>query len=446
MNPRFAQRRLAELLSQFPAVVLIGPRQAGKTTLALAEMARHGDALYLDLELPSAQRQLDDPEAFLLARRNRLVILDEVQRLPELFAILRGVIDLRRRDGEAAGQFLLLGSASGVLLQQAGESLAGRVAQLELTPFQAREILSPNRPAADLDSLWVRGGFPLSWLAPDETASLRWRDAFIATYLERDIPALAACRTLVVDSENRPRRGQFLADSPPHSPAMGQEAGEKWTAAVDLQPAIPKSGRLLGPRIPATTLRRLWTMLAHSQGGLLNQSQLAASLAISGQTVARYIDLLCDLMLVRRLPAWHGNVGKRLVRAPKVYVRDSGIVHALLGLADLESVLSHPIAGASWEGFVIEQLLAAYPETEASFYRTAHGAEADLVLAFRNGETWVVEIKRASAPTVSKGFHLAAADVGATRKLLVAPVAEAYPMRDGIEVMNPLAASGMAGQ
>lgn len=390
MNPRLIQARLVELLAEFPAVALLGPRQAGKTTLALSEAERRGDALYLDLELPSAQRQLDDPEAFLLAHRNRLVILDEVQRLPELFAVLRGVIDLRRRAGETAGQFLLLGSASGVLLRQCSESLAGRVARLELTPFQAREVV----PAEDdefsrrLDAFWVRGGFPLSWLARDAAASLRWREALIATYLERDIPAL-------------------------------------------------------GPRIPATTLRRLWTMLAHNQGGLLNQSQLAASLAVSGQTVARYVDLLCDLMLVRRLPAWHGNVGKRLVRAPKVYVRDSGIAHALLGLADLAAVLAHPVAGASWEGFVVEQLLAAAPGAEASFYRTSHGAEADLVMTFRTGETWVVEIKRSSAPTVSKGFHLAAADVGATRKLLVAPVAASYPMREGIEVLNPLDAARM---
>ena len=385
MNPRLIQHQLVALLGQFPAVVLLGPRQAGKTTLALAEMARRGDAVYLDLESPSAQRQLDDPEAFLLAQRNRLVILDEVQRMPELFAVLRGVIDIRRRDGETSGQFLLLGSATGVLLQQTSESLAGRVAQLELTPFQAREVLPADASGTALNSLWVRGGFPLSWLAQGDEQSLRWREAFIATYLERDIPAL-------------------------------------------------------GPRMPATTLRRLWTMLAHVQGGLLNQSQLAASLAVSGQTVSRYIDILCDLMLVRRLPAWHGNVGKRLVRAPKVYVRDSGIAHALLGLENLEAVLSHPVAGASWEGFVIEQLLAAAPQAEASFYRTAHGAEADLVLTMRQGETWVIEIKRSSAPTVSRGFHLAAADVGATRKLVVAPVGAPYPMRDGIEVMDPLTA------
>jgi len=387
MNPRLAQKQLVELLDQFPAVVLLGPRQTGKTTLALAERDRRRDALYLDLELPSAQRQLDDPEAFLLRHRNRLVILDEVQRKPDLFAVLRGIIDIRRQAGESAGQFLLLGSASGALLKQASESLAGRVAQLELTPFQAREVLAANGKD-DIHSLWARGGFPLSWLASDDAASLRWREVFIATYLERDIPAL-------------------------------------------------------GPRIPATTLRRLWTMLAHSQGGLLNQSQLAASLAVSGQTVARYIDLLCDLMLVRRLNAWHGNARKRLVRAPKVYVRDSGIVHALLGLTGLDSILAHPVAGTSWEGFAIEQLLAATNDAEASFYRTSHGAEADLVLAFRNGENWVVEIKRASAPTVSKGFHAAAADVGATRKLLIAPVSEPYPIRDGIEVMNPITAAGL---
>ena len=386
MFTRLAQAKLTELLIQFPAVVLLGPRQAGKTTLAFEAKNQYPNAFYLDLELPSAQRQLDDPEAFLQAHRHQLVILDEVQRQPELFAVLRSVIDQRRRDDEMAGQYLLLGSASGVLLRQTSESLAGRVAQLELPPFQLREVFAPTATPTDMNSLWVRGGFPLSWLAANDAASLRWRDMFVATYLDKDIPAL-------------------------------------------------------GPRIPSTTLRRLWTMLAHNQGELLDASKLAASLAISGQTVARYIDLLCDLMLVRRLPAWSGNVGKRLVRSPKVYVRDSGVAHALLGLQTLDDVLGHPVAGSSWEGFVIEQLLAAAPQAQASFYRTSHGAEADLVLQRRNGQTWVVEVKRSSAPTVSKGFYLAAADVGATRKLLVAPVADSYTMREGIEVMNPLAAA-----
>jgi len=388
MYTRLAAPTLQKLLGQFPAVVLLGPRQAGKTTLAIAEQSHHGSAYYLDLELPSARRQMDDPEAFFLAHRHQLVILDEVQRFPELFAVLRGIIDLRRRDGEAAGQYLLLGSASGVLLQQSSESLAGRVAQLELTPFQLREVFDGSATGAQMQSLWIRGGFPLSWMAADDATSLTWRDMFIATYLDKDIPAL-------------------------------------------------------GPRIPMTTLRRLWTMLAHNQGELLDQSKLAASLAVSGQTVSRYIDLLCDLMLVRRLPAWSGNVGKRLVRAPKVYVRDSGIVHALLGLQNFDAVLSHPVAGTSWEGFVIEQLIAAAPQAQASFYRTSHGAEADLVLNFRSGQTWVIEIKRSSAPTVSKGYYLAANDVGATRKLLVAPVDSGYPMKEGVEVMNPLIAANL---
>jgi predicted AAA+ superfamily ATPase len=386
MHTRLTQTKLNDLLRQLPAVVLNGPRQVGKTTLAFAEKDLRTTATYLDLELPSAQRQLDDPEAYFLAHQNQLVILDEVQRMPELFAVLRGVIDQRRRNGEASGQFLLLGSASGVLLQQTSESLAGRVAQLELTPFQAREVLPADAAAAEMNSLWIRGGFPLSWLAASDADSLTWREVFITTYLEKDIPAL-------------------------------------------------------GPRIPSTTLRRLWTMLAHSQGELLDQSKLASALAISGQTVGRYIDLLCDLMLVRRLPAWSGNAGKRLVRAPKVYVRDSGVVHALLGLQHLDAVLGHPVAGSSWEGFVIEQLIAAAPQAQASFYRTSHGAEVDLVLEFKSGETWVIEIKRSSAPTVSKGFYIAANDVKASRKLLVAAVDSAFAMRDGVEVMNPLVAA-----
>ncbi len=385
MYERFAQQSLRTLLGQFPAVALLGPRQSGKTTLAFTQKESHPNALYLDLELPSAQRQMADPEAFFTAHPNQLVILDEVQRVPELFSILRGVIDQRRRNGESNGQFLLLGSASGVLLQQSSESLAGRVAQIELTPFQIRELFNETATPVDMNRLWVRGGFPLSWLASDDASSLTWREAFITTYLEKDIPAL-------------------------------------------------------GPRIAATTLRRLWSMLAHNQGEMLDQSKLASALAISGQTVGRYIDLLCDLMMVRRLPAWSGNVGKRLTRTPKVYVRDSGLVHALLGLQELDAVLSHPVAGSSWEGFVVEQLITAAPTAQASFYRTSNGAEVDLVLEFRDGQRWVIEIKRSSAPSVSRGFYVAATDLSAVRKLLVAPVNQPYPAKDGIEVMNPLQA------
>lgn len=385
MYPRQSQLKLLRLLQQFPAVGLLGPRQAGKTTLAFAQKEFYPNALYMDLELPSAQRQLDDPEAFLMAHAQQLVILDEVQRMPELFSILRGVIDQRRRMKQASGQFLLLGSATGVLLQQSSESLAGRVAYVELPALQASEVFGTQASVADLNALWVRGGFPLSWLASSDADSMTWREVFITTYLEKDIPAL-------------------------------------------------------GPRIPATTLRRLWTMLAHHQGELLDQSKLASALAISGQTVSRYIDLLCDLMLVRRLPAWHGNVGKRLIRSPKVYVRDSGLVHALLGLPHLDAVLGHPVAGSSWEGFVVEQLVNAAPSAQASFYRTSNGAEVDLVLTFRNQQTWVIEVKRSSAPTVSRGFHQAAVDLGAARKLLVAPVEQTYPMKENIEVVDVLTA------
>lgn len=387
---------LETLLSEFPAVVLLGARQVGKTTLAQSLMLRNKQAqgsvdvkapIYLDLELPSDRQKIADAEAFFAAQHGRLVILDEVQRVPELFATLRGVIDQRKRLGEVSGQFLLLGSATGVLLGQVSESLAGRVAMLELTPFQERELALDALDSQEKTLLqnrhWVRGGFPMSYLAKTDAASLRWRDALITSYLERDIPAL-------------------------------------------------------GLKIPATTLRRLWTMLAHNQGQMLNLSVLAASLAINGQTVARYIDVLCDLMLVRRLPAWSGNVGKRLVRSPKVYVRDSGLTHALLGLPSFESILSHPVAGQSWEAHVLEQLIATAPRAQPSFYRTSHGAECDLVLTLANGDTWVCEIKRSSAPTVSRGFYEAAKDLNATQKLIIAPVQHSYPAKDGIQVM-PLA-------
>lgn len=394
---RTINAELDTLLAEFPAVVLLGARQVGKTTLArsyLSKLRTRLDSeanpeatkppIYLDLELPSARLQIDDAEAFFAANFGRLVILDEVQRVPELFATLRGVIDQRRRMGETAGQFLLLGSATGVLLGQASESLAGRVAMLELTPLQERELgleqLDAQERIVQQNSHWVRGGFPLSYFAKTDAASLRWRDAFISSYLERDIPAL-------------------------------------------------------GLNIPATTLRRLWTMLAHNQGQMLNMSVLAGALAISGQTVARYIDVLCDLMLVRRLAAWSGKSAKRLVRSPKVYVRDSGLTHALLGLPNLEAILSHPVAGQSWEAHVAEQLIAAAPRAHDNFYRTSHGAECDLVLSLASGETWVCEIKRSSAPTVSRGFYEAAKDLNATRKLVIAPVQNCYPGRDGVEVM-----------
>lgn len=372
---RSAQASLAARLDQFPAVALLGPRQVGKTTLAEA-IAAERPSLYLDLEAPSDLARLAEPEQYLAGYADRLVILDEVQRAPELFPVLRGLIDRGRRAGHRAGRFLLLGSASGDLLRQSGESLAGRIAYLELPPLSPLEV---DENATE--TLWLRGGFPDSFLAVDDEASTLWRENFLLTYLERDIPQFA-------------------------------------------------------PRIPAETLRRFWTMLAHEQGGLLNAARLARGLGVDGKTVAHYLDLLVDLMLVRRLPPLHANVGKRLVKSPKVYVRDSGLVHTLLGLDDRHALLGHPVVGGSWEGFVIEQLIASAPaRTEASFYRTSAGAEIDLVLDLPGGERWAVEIKRSLTPKLERGFHHAREDLRPDRCLVVYPGAEPYPMGDGIEVV-----------
>ena len=365
-------------LRQFPAVALIGPRQVGKTTLARSlGGAGTGDTVYLDLEDPADLAKLGDAAGYLRGHRGRLVVIDEVQRAPGLFALLRVLIDERIRAGEAAGQFLLLGSAAPDLLRQSGESLAGRIAYLELAPLDVREA------GGDLASrLWVRGGFPPSFLAESDAQSAEWREQFIRTYLERDVPQL-------------------------------------------------------GPRVPAETLRRLWTMLAHGQGGLLNMAGLARSLAIDGKTVARYVDLLADLFLVRRLPPFHANVRKRLVKSPKVYVRDSGLVHTLLRLDDEDEVRGHPVAGASWEGFVAETLIRAAPDrARASFYGTATGVEVDLVLELPGNRLWAIEIKRSSAPKAERGLRIAVDDLQPDRTFVVYSGKERYPMGGGIEAIG----------
>ena len=363
-------------LGQFPAVALLGPRQAGKTTLA-EQIGEGRPSVYLDLEDPADREKLADPTLYLSGHENELVILDEVQRTPELFQTLRGLIDKGRRRGLKAGRFLLLGSASIDPLKQSGESLAGRIAYVELGPLS---VLEAGGDACE--KLWIRGGFPDSFLADTDKASAIWRGNFIRTYLERDIPQL-------------------------------------------------------GPRVPAETLRRFWTMLAHIQGGMLNAAQIARSLGVDGKTVARYLDLLVDLLLVRRLPPFHANVGKRLVKSPKVYVRDSGIVHTLLGLDSRDAVLGHPVAGGSWEGFVIENLLSAAPErVNASFYRTSAGAEIDLLLEMPDGKLWAVEIKRGLTPKLDKGFHHAREDLKPERSFIVYSGEERYPKADGVEVIG----------
>jgi predicted AAA+ superfamily ATPase len=295
-----------------------------------------------------------------------------------LFLVLRGLIDQARRNGRRAGNYLLLGSASLDLLQQSGETLAGRIAYLELGPLNLLET-----GATQLDALWLRGGFPESLTAPSNTRSLRWRQNFIRSYLERDIP-------------------QF------------------------------------GPRIAFDTLRRFWTMLAHHQSGMLNVAQLARNIGVDAKTAQSYIDLLCDLLLVRRLPPWHANIGKRLVKTPKVYVRDSGLVHALLDIETKETLLSHMVLGASWEGFCIENLLQCAPaNVQGYFYRTSGGAEVDLLLVWPGGDVWAIEIKRSLTPKVERGFHAACDDLQPKRKLVVYPGQEPYPLGHDI-IATPL--------
>ena len=368
MLTRRLSARLNYALSYAPAVVLLGPRQVGKTTLAL-EISKSRPSVYLDLEDEDDRIKLADPTRYFADHARELVILDEVHRTPELFQTLRGVIDRGRRQGRESGQFLLLGSASMDLLRQSGESLAGRISHQELGPFDALEV-----EPGSLDALWVRGGFPQSFLAANDDVSMEWRREFIRTYLERDIP-------------------------------------------------------MFGSRIPAETLRRFWTMLAHNQSQMLNAANLARGLGVDGKTVAGYLDLLVDLLLVRRLPAWHSNVGKRLVKSPKVYVRDSGVAHALLGIRDKEALLGHPVVGQTWESFVSETLIAAAPSrTEPYFYRTATGNEIDLLLILPGDKLWAIEIKRSSAPKVERGFHETCADLKPAKRFVVYSGDERFPL------------------
>lgn len=376
MIQRRTGSEVSSLLEHNPAVALLGPRQVGKTTLAL-EIARSRASTYLDLESATDRARLSEPELYFADHADELVVLDEIHRAPGLFETLRGVIDRGRQAGRGAGRFLLLGSAGLELLAQSGETLAGRIAFVELEPLDVTEV-----DEGRLDRLWVRGGFPESFLAADDAVSLRWRQDFIRTYLERDVPQL-------------------------------------------------------GPRIPAETLRRLWTMLAHQQGGLLNAAHLARSLGVSGKTIAHYLDLMVDLLLVRRLQPRLANAGKRLVRSPKVYVRDSGLVHALLGLVDKDAVLGHPVAGPSWEGFAVENVIAtAHRSCEASFFRTSGGAEIDLILAWPDGEEWAIEVKRSMAPKLERGYHSALTDLEPARSFVVYPGIERYRLGPSTEAIG----------
>lgn len=369
---------LVKRLSQSPVVALLGSRQVGKTTLARgldAGKASH----YLDLERPSDIAKLADPELYLGKFANHLVILDEIQRCPGLFPVLRSLIDERRRAGEKSAQFLILGSASPELLQQSSETLAGRISYLELNPLNLTEL----KPGVDvMDRHWFRGGYPDSYLAADDAVAHQWCDDFITSYVERHLPQLG----------------------------------------ITASPLL---------------LRRLCSMLAHQQGATLNLSKLAGSLGIDGKTARHYLDLLEGLYLVRGIPAWSRNAGKRLVKSPKVYWRDSGVLHALASLHDFEQVLGHPLCGYSWEGYCIEQIVTRLPKaTTASHYRTHAGAEIDLVLESPSGETVALEIKRTLSPKLSPGLIESMKTLQATTGYYIMPQGETFPLSESVTAIS----------
>ena len=379
MIPRIVADKVRQALNYQAVVALIGPRQVGKTTLAHQISKEYHKALYLDLENQNDRNRLSNPVLFFESMEDRLIILDEIHRVPGLFPTLRGVIDKGRRRKKGKGRFLILGSAGVDLLKQSGESLAGRISYIEIAPFSPLEI-SKNRKA--YERLWLRGGFPDSYLAKSDTESMILRRDFIRTYLERDVS-------------------------------------------------------LFGPRIPTETLERLWTMLSHNQACLLNASKLAKSLGVSAQSITRYIDLLSDLFLIRRLSPYHANIGKRLVKSPKIYIRDSGFVHALLGLESLEQLMGHPVVGMSWEAFVVESLLSLLPwRSPAFFYKTSAGAEIDLLIENKDQTLWAIEIKRSLSAKVERGFYQACSDLKPARSFIVYAGEDRYPVSNEVEAIG----------
>lgn len=380
MIKRKLYEKVDNALKRQAAVAIIGPRQVGKTTIALEIAKTKKDAVYLDLESYQDRAKLNDPILFLSKNEDRLVILDEIHRMPEIFETLRGLIDQGRRKGLKTGRFLILGSAAIDLLRQSGESLAGRIEYINMDPLNALEVSGDKD--SNFSKLWLRGGFPESYLASSDEDSLIYRQNFIRTYLQRDIP-------------------QF------------------------------------GPRIPAETLERLWIMLSHNQGQFLNSSKLASSLSVSAPTISSYIDLLSDLLLLRRLKSFFINNKKRLIKSPRIYVRDSGIAHALLGITNYNQLSGHPIYGSSWEGFVIENLISAAPiNTKYSFYKTSGGAEIDLILETPDGKVWAIEIKSGLTPKIQKGFYYGLEDVKPNNSFVVYAGSDRYPNSKEIEVIN----------
>lgn len=385
MIKRALTEKVIKSLRAMPVVALIGPRQVGKTTLA-QEIGEIFDktSTYLDLELDSDFNKFSDPEAFLSRFRNELLIIDEIQRKPDLFRILRGLVDIRKRAGERTGQFLLLGSASRDLLQQSSETLVGRIRYLELSPFSFRELHRNDPTGFNPEKLWLRGGFPDSYLASSEEESWEWRNDFISTYVERDIP-------------------------------------------------------LWGPAISATRLDRFWRMLAHYHGQQINFTELGRSLETSHTTIRNYLDTLTDFYMVRQIQPWSGNTKKRLVKAPKIYIRDSGLLHKLLNISSIDGLLGHPAIGASWEGFVLENIIMALnTKWRYSYYRSSGQAEIDLVIETADRATWAVEVKRSVAPKLTRGFYEASKDIKADKKFVIYSGAERYPLPDETEAIGLL--------
>jgi predicted AAA+ superfamily ATPase len=384
---RSLENRFNRALDSMPVVALLGPRQVGKTTLALEIAGKRLEKkwTYLDLELESDLSKLTDAESYLKGFEGRLLIIDEVQRRPELFPLLRGLVDARKRKGEKTAQFLLLGSASRDLLYQSSESLAGRIRYLELSPFKVWELHQHDPLGFNVNKLWFRGGFPDSYLAASDEDSWEWRNDFIATYVERDLPGM-------------------------------------------------------GPKIPSARMKIFWTMLAHFHGQQIVYSSLGKSLEVSHTTIKTYLDILTDFYMVRQIQPWSGNTKKRLVKSPKIYLRDTGLLHKLLNIPSYESLLGNPMIGASWEGFVAENIILQLTDQwRYSYYRSSTQAEIDLVLEGPDDEVWAIEIKRSAAPQISRGFHTAAEDIKATRKFVVYSGSERYPLGQSTEAIGLIA-------